>query len=78
MRCDRRSPSEHPGADIQWDAGAMQCPGGRISLTPPHSGAIAAAATTGGPTMPAPAPATHDVNRLEPGILLDGDMHRDD
>jgi hypothetical protein len=56
----------------------MQCPGGRISLTPPHSGAIAAAATTGGPTMPAPAPATHDVNRLEPGILLDGDMHRDD
>ena len=20
----------------------------------------------------------HDVNRLEPGILLDGDMHRDD
>lgn len=30
--------------------------------------------------MPAPATATssRDVNRLEPGILLDGDMHRDD
>jgi hypothetical protein len=26
MRCARRSPSEHPGADIQWDAGAMQGP----------------------------------------------------
>jgi hypothetical protein len=28
--------------------------------------------------MPAAATPSHDVNRLEPGILLDGDVHRDD